>query len=226
MIPPLVITDQGVTVVGGGAIKPVELMTALSVAPTLIAADGGADRALSLGQSPDLVIGDLDSISSAARDIIEPEKIIHVAEQESTDFAKCLSRISAPFVVAVGFTGLRLDHTLAAISTMAQFSHLNIIMLSSEDVSFIAPPSLTLPLMPGTRLSLYPLAPSRGVSSGLEWPIEGIEFAPGVTTGTSNQANGIVTLHIDGQMLIILPRDCLPTILTALKLPKARRQQA
>lgn len=225
MIPPLVITDQGVTVVGGGAMKPVELMTALSVAPTLVAADSGADRALSLGQSPDLVIGDLDSISSAARDILRPEQIVHVAEQESTDFSKCLSRISAPFVVAVGFTGLRLDHTLAAISTMAQFSHMNIIMLSSEDVSFIAPPSLILPLMPGTRISLYPISPSRGVSTGLQWPIEGIEFSPGTNTGTSNQANGIVTMNIDGQMLVILPRDCLATIMTALKLPKARRYQ-
>lgn len=225
MISPLVITDRGVTLVGGGAIKPVELMTALSVAPTLVAADGGADRALSLGQSPDLVIGDLDSISSAARDILSPEQIVHVADQDSTDFSKCLSRISAPFVVAVGFTGLRLDHTLSALSTMVKFKHLNVLMLSSEDISFIAPTSMTLPLMPGTRVSLYPLGSARGVSSGLEWPIEGIEFSPGGTVGTSNHANGIVTLHLEGQVLIILPRDCLSTVMMALKLPKARRNQ-
>ena len=67
MIAPLVISDRGVTVIGGGATSPYDLQTALAVAPTLVAADGGADRALALGQPPDWVIGDLDSITSGAR---------------------------------------------------------------------------------------------------------------------------------------------------------------
>lgn len=220
MIPPLVISERGVTVVGGGAIRPVELMTALSLAPTIVAADGGADRALSLGQVPDWVIGDLDSISSAAREIIPAERIVHVAEQDSTDFTKCLTRIAAPFVLAVGFSGLRLDHTLAVLTTLVNTVRPPAIMLNSEDIVFLAPPRLTLPLMPGTRVSLYPMGPARGVSTGLEWPIEGIDFAPGMRVGTSNRATGLVTLRLEGQMLIILPRETLTTVLTALRLPK------
>ncbi|MDP0927542.1 thiamine diphosphokinase [Paracoccus onubensis] len=220
MNPPLVICDTGVTVIGGGEVRPVELMTALSIAPTIVAADGGADRALSLGQAPDWVIGDLDSISDAAREIIPAERIVHVAEQDSTDFTKCLKRIQAPFALAVGFSGLRLDHTLAALTTLVTCSLPVPIMLTAEDIVFRAPSRLTLPLMPGTRVSLYPMGPARGISTGLEWPIDGIEFTPGQRVGTSNRAHGLVTLKIDGPMLIILPRDTLSSVLTALGLPK------
>ncbi|MFC3168679.1 MULTISPECIES: thiamine diphosphokinase [Paracoccus] len=219
MIPPVVISDRGVTVVGGGATTPYDLQTALAVAPTLVAADGGADRALALGQPPDWVIGDLDSITPQARRIIPSGRICHVAEQDSTDFAKCLTRIAAPFVMAVGFAGLRLDHTLSVLTTMASTPRPLVILLSSDDVVFVAPPRLTLPLMPGTRVSLYPMGPSRGISTGLEWPIEGIEFAPGGRVGTSNMAKGVVTLRIEGKMLLMLPRSTLASVMTALRLP-------
>lgn len=221
MIPPLVISDRGVTVVGGGAVGPADLGMALSVAPVLVAADGGADRALALGHPPDWVIGDLDSISDAARRLIPAERVHHLTEQDSTDFTKCLTRIAAPFVIAVGFAGLRLDHTLAALTTMTTIARPPVILLASEDLVFMAPPRMTLPLMPGTRVSLYPMGPSRGVSTGLEWPIEGIEFSPGGRVGTSNMASGLVTLRIEGKVMVILPRDTLATVMTALRLPKA-----
>lgn len=219
MIPPLVISDRGVTVIGGGFATPYDLQTALAVAPMLVAADGGADRALALGQPPDWVIGDLDSITARARKLIPAGRIHHVAEQDSTDFTKCLTRIAAPFVMAVGFSGLRLDHTLSALTAMASTPRPLVIMLASDDVVFVAPPRLTLPLMPGTRVSLYPMGPARGISTGLEWPIEGIEFAPGGRVGTSNRANGVVTLRIEGKMLLMLPRSTLASVMTALRLP-------
>ena len=78
------------------------------------------------------------------------------------------------------------------------------------------PPRLTLPLMPGTRVSLYPMGPARGTSQGLEWPIDGILFAPGGRVGTSNRATGLVSLRMEGPMLVMLPRSCLGTVLTAL----------
>lgn len=219
MIPPLVISDRGVTVIGGGTTAPLDLQTALALAPTLVAADGGADRALALGQPPDWVIGDLDSITASARRLIPSARVCQVAEQDSTDFAKCLTRIAAPFVIAVGFSGLRLDHTLSVLTTMASTARPPVILLASDDVVFVAPPRLTLPLMPGTRVSLYPMGSARGISTGLDWPIEGIDFAPGGRVGTSNRASGIVTLRIEGRMLVMLPRSTLATVMTALRLP-------
>lgn len=216
---PVVIADHGVTVIGGGFVQPDDLALALDVAPLLVAADGGADQALALGHLPDRVIGDLDSLSDAARARIGTDRILHLADQDSTDFTKCLTRIAAPFIIAVGFAGRRLDHTLAALNSMLRFGQVPVIMLASDDLVFVAPPRLSLPLAPGTRLSLFPMGPAQGVSSGLEWPIDGIAFGPDSRIGTSNRATGPVTLHIDGPMLVMLPRQELATVMAALQLP-------
>lgn len=208
---------RGVTVIGGGEVAAADLEAALAIAPVLVAADGGADRALELGQPPDWVIGDLDSISDRARRLIPRERVIGVAEQDSTDFGKCLERIEAPLVLAVGFAGLRLDHTLAALSLLVRPGAPRVVMIAAEDVILACPPRLTLPLMPGTRVSLFPMGPARGTSQGLDWPIDGIDFAPGGRIGTSNRAGGLVTLRMEGPMLLMLPRDCLGTAITALR---------
>lgn len=214
---PVIRDARGVTVIGGGAVSQGDITEALDRAPLLVAADGGADRALALGRMPDLVIGDLDSLTPAARRLIPNDRILHVAEQDSTDFSKCLQRIEAPFVLAIGFSGLRLDHTLAALTVLVRHRQ-PVILLASDDVVFAAPPRLTLPLMPGTRVSLYPMGDVRGSSTGLEWPIDGIDLAPGGQVGTSNRALGLVTLRTEGPLLVMLPRDCLKTAMTALRL--------
>lgn len=214
-------SDRGVTVVGGGSLQAAELEAALAVAPLLVAADGGADRALACGRVPDLVLGDLDSLSDAARLRIEGDRIHRISEQDSTDFTKCLRRIDAPFVLAVGFAGLRLDHTLAALTAMVAGAPMPVILLAAEDVVFLAPSCVDLRLPQGTRLSLWPMAPSRGRSTGLEWPIDGLEFAPDARVGTSNRVVGPVSLTIEGQMLVLLPRDCLTVALDGLGLSRA-----
>ncbi|WP_022707312.1 thiamine diphosphokinase [Paracoccus zeaxanthinifaciens] len=207
---------EGVTVIGGGAVEGDDLAQALAVAPVLVAADGGADSALRLGRMPDAVIGDLDSVSDEARARIPPERIHHVAEQDSTDFTKCLRRIRAPLVMAVGFAGLRLDHNLAALTAMVAPDAPRVVMLAPDDVVLAAPARIALDLQAGTRVSLFPMGPATGRSSGLEWPIDGIDFAPAGRVGTSNRATGPVDLQIDGPMLIMLPRDCLRQVLAAL----------
>jgi thiamine pyrophosphokinase len=112
---PDVIVDslENVTLIGGGAVDSAQLARALDLAPVLVAADGGADSALAAGHVPRAVIGDMDSLSAAARDTIPAARIHPVPEQDSTDFEKALSRIRAPLVLGLGFMGPRLDHMLA-----------------------------------------------------------------------------------------------------------------
>lgn len=213
---PVLTAAGGVTLVGGGAATPADWAEALPLAPMVAAADSGADAALAAGQVPAAVIGDFDSISAAARAAIPPERLHRIAEQDSTDFEKCLTRIAAPFIVAIGFAGPRLDHTLAALTVMARVPGPPVLLLAEEDVAFLAPPRLSLPLAAGTRVSLWPLGPVCGTGTGLRWPIEGIGFAPAGRVGTSNEATDPVTLALDGPMLVLLPRACLRTALGAL----------
>lgn len=213
---PILTSATGVTLIGGGDADAGIAAQAVALAPTVVAADGGADRARAFGLDPVAVIGDFDSISDQTRAAIAPERLYHVAEQDSTDFEKCLSRIAAPFVIAVGFAGDRLDHTLAALTTMARLRAPPCLMLTPADVAFIAPPSLALPVAAGTRVSLFPMGAVTGTSTGLRWPIDGLGLTPWARVGTSNLATGPVTLRLSGPCLILLPRDELPRALAAL----------
>ncbi|MBB1492406.1 MULTISPECIES: thiamine diphosphokinase [unclassified Paracoccus (in: a-proteobacteria)] len=202
---PVLTSAAGVTLIGGGAVTAADLAEALALAPTVAAADSGADRALADGIMPQAVIGDLDSLSTAGRAAIPPDRLHHVPEQETTDFEKCLTRIAAPFVVAVGFTGSRADHLLACLTTLVRVPR-PCLLLGGEDAIFAAPARLALDLPPGTRLSLYPLGPVTGTSRGLRWPIDGLTLDPARRTGTSNETTGPVELALDGPCLVILPR--------------------
>ena len=213
----IVHSDCGVTLVGGGELSASCVTEALTIAPCLVAADGGADAVLRLGLVPQAVIGDLDSITSAARAALAPERLHLIAEQDTTDFDKCLRSIAAPFVLAVGFSGARMDHGLAVFHGLVQWPDARCVVVGPQDICFLAPPEIALDLAVGTRLSLFPMGAVRGTGTGLRWPVDGLDFAPDTCIGTSNQTSARrVVLGFDQPlMLIILPTDCLSAVIAA-----------
>lgn len=217
MNPLIVHSESTVLLVGGGALPLNVLREALDGAESVVAADGGARPLLEIGHMPDAVIGDMDSLSAAELARLRPETVHHIAEQDSTDFDKCLRSISAPEVLGFGFLGARLDHQLAAMTVLARRADRRCILVGEEDVVMLAPPQLRLDLPQGMRLSLYPLAPVTGRSEGLRWPIDGLHFAPHDVVGTSNEVSGPVSLLFDGPaMLLILPLGALRALRQAL----------
>lgn len=219
MILPIVQSTQGVTLAGGGPFSLRDLRLALARAPLPVAADSGADRLLRLGVMPAAVIGDMDSISARAKAEIPVQHQHLVAEQATTDFDKALRLIEAPLVLALGFAGARLDHGLAAMSTLVARAERRCILIGPQDLAFAAPPRLELDLVPGEPLSLFPMAPVTGRSEGLEWPIAGISFAPDGMIGTSNRVvSSRVVVEFDGPgMLVILPRRRLDAAIRSLR---------
>jgi len=170
------------------------------------------------------VIGDLDSISAPARAQLG-DRLFLIEEQYSTDFDKALRSVAAPFVLGLGFAGERLDHQLAVLSGLVAHADRRVLILSGRDVTFVAPKSLRLKLKPGSRLSLFPMGEVRGESRGLEWPIDGIGFAPDRRIGTSNRVvSPEVELRFDAQkMLVILPLAAVPSVLEGLGVTSAAR---
>lgn len=219
MKPPIVQSDRGVTLAGGGPFGRRDLALCLARAPVAVAADGGADGLLRLGVMPQAVIGDFDSLSAAARAAIPNARQHKVDEQVTTDFDKALRSVAAPFVLALGFAGARLDHGLAAMNTLVTRAESRCILVGPKDVAFAAPDVLELDLVPGEPLSLFPMGPVTGKSLGLEWPIDGIDFAPAGMIGTSNRVVARrVRLDFDGPgMLVILPRRRLDAAIRALQ---------
>lgn len=215
---PVQIPDA-VTLVGGGLLDLATLTRALARAPRLVAADGGADAALALGMVPDLAVGDFDSISDAARERLGADRLRHDADQETTDFDKALAAVPAPLVLAVGFAGARLDHTLAAMSTLIRNPGRRVVMDTGHDLCLLCPPVLALNLPAGCRVSLFPMAPVRCVSEGLVWPTTGLALTPDGRIGTSNMARGgAVTLTPQAPgLLLLLPVTALDALLAALR---------
>ena len=227
MNPPIVQSSEPVTLVGGGLLGRRDMALALRRAPVLVAVDGGADRALAQGLEPTLALGDFDSISPAAQARLGPSRLHRIAEQETTDFDKALRSVQAPFLLALGFTGARIDHELAVLNALARHRGAPCLLIGAQDVVFAAPAGaeMQLHLRPGDRVSLFPLAALRGHSLGLEWPIAGLGFAPDGRIGTSNRVTGSgeVTLGFDGPgMLVVLARARLDAALSAL-VPERRK---
>lgn len=182
----------------------------------VVAADGGAARALDFGRPPDLVIGDFDSFTPDPR--LPEARLLRIAEQDSTDFEKCLQHVSAPRVLALGFMGRRMDHSLAVLSALVARVPGWCVLIGEHDIVVHCPPRLALDLVPGSRLSLYPLRRVTGRSQGLQWPIDGLTFAPDARIGTSNRVTGPLRLDLDGEgMLLILPRGGLLPLLEGLE---------
>lgn len=203
---PIVVSQEPVLLVGGAHGDNAQLLSLLDEVTTVVAADSGADWVRAVGRLPDALIGDLDSVSDDTRAALPPETVHRIEEQDSTDFDKAIRSISAPMIIGIGFLGGQVDHLLAAMTVLARYPDRAIVLLGEHDVVVHLPPQIGLPLEPGTRVSLYPMRPVTGISTGLHWPIDGLELSPGDRVGTSNRADGPVSLTLHGPgMLIILP---------------------
>jgi thiamine pyrophosphokinase len=212
----IVHTSLPVTLIGAGHLGTDDLAIALTLAPMLVAADGGASAALAAGHDPVAVIGDMDSLPADLQTRFA-DRLHRIDEQDTTDFDKALRSIAAPLILAVGFTGGRLDHALAVLNALVRHGDRPCLVLGTDDVTFVCPPRLTLDLPPATPVSLFPMGPVHVRSTGLVWPTDHLTFAPDDRVGTSNQAAGPVTLAADApRMLVILPRVMLPMAARAL----------
>jgi len=201
-----------ITLIGGAGVSDRLLDRALALARPVVAADGGADRALAHGITPRAVIGDFDSLSEDGWQTLPAGSLHRISDQDSTDFDKCLRSVSAPLILGVGFCGDRLDHQLAACNTLVRYPAQRCVLLGEVDLMFLCPPAIHLPLDPGCRVSLFPVGAVEGLSDGLQWPLRGLNFAPDGQIGT-----GPVHLTMTApKMLVMLPVDRLGIVVTAL----------
>ena len=90
-----------VTLVGGSEVTRRDIDEVLTLAPNLVAADGGANTLDRFDLTPLAVFGDMDSIAPEAA--ARYADLVHkVEEQDSIDFDKALRRVAlfTPHVLA------------------------------------------------------------------------------------------------------------------------------
>ncbi len=189
----------------------------------IIAADGGVNFLTEKNISPELVIGDLDSVSEQKIQNIKPEKIIRISEQDSTDLEKVLFNTQSPLTIGIGFLGSQIDHELAALSALVKFAHKKIIFIGEHDIVFLVPPSFSLRSFDGMRVSLYPLDEVKVHSDGLQWATDGLTMKPTGQLGTSNKAIG-KSIHLapdKPKLLLILSKTVLNEAISQLMLAQS-----
>jgi len=178
-------------IVGGGAVDPALLVDLAERGVALVGADGGGDAIGDAGLVPTAIIGDLDSLRDRAAWEART-RVIHIPEQITTDFQKALYSTRAPVTLALGMTGKRLDHTLAALSAVLQYAPTRKLLLVDEvDVALAVVGPIAFTAAAGERVSIHPLLPISFVRSrGLFYPMDGLVLEPGGLIGTSNEGVG------------------------------------
>ena len=208
---------KAVTLVGASEFRKKDLLDCLGFAPSLIAVDGGANNLQDLNIFPNYIVGDMDSISNLELFSKQGVELIHIAEQDTTDFDKSLRVFNrCKYFLALGFLGKRSDHYLGAFSTILRNPNLKVILVNKYDVIFLMPRRFRIMLPKKTRLSLFPFGEVRGIKSkGLKYPIDGINFTPFGMTGISNETvEEQVEIEVKTRkMLLILPRKYLKKLI-------------
>jgi thiamine pyrophosphokinase len=178
---------------------------------TLICADGGVNSAMKMNLIPDLIIGDLDSISTEAlRKFKLVSKIIEIKRQNDTDVEKCLKYvIKKGFneVLLMGVTGNRLDHTFCNLGIVLKFFPKINLFLIAED-SFLRPlkGNVELKSVAGETISLYGFDNKTRITSyGLKYPLRNISLPFGEKESTSNVARKkVVKLNINNGTIFVI----------------------
>ena len=211
--------DGPLLIVGGGEVEPDMLAALAKRVSGMVGADRGGDVLLAAGLVPDAVIGDMDSVADRTR-FPRETRVVALAEQETTDFEKCLYSTRAPVTLALGMTGGRFDHTLAALHAVARnAAERRIILIDGHDLAMGVSGSIALDVGAGERVSIYPLGVTRFAgSSGLLYPLDGLEMAQGRTIGTANRATAdrieiAVAPGTQDPWLLILDRNLLEAVL-------------
>ena len=212
---PQIISYEGLLVIVGGGTLDQDLLRDLYLTGAhLVGADGGADQIVAAGLKPEAIIGDFDSLENVD-EWLGRTRLLRIPEQETTDFEKALYSTSAPVTIALGMTGKRFDHTLAALDAVTKYAKDRVIILVDEaDIAMALTGPFSFEVAPRERVSVHPLLPMRFKRSvGLRYPLDGVRLAPGERTGTSNEAvDGPFRIEPEGRArpwLLVLDRRYL-----------------
>jgi thiamine pyrophosphokinase len=188
----------------------------------IIAADSGVDIAYGLGWTPDVAIGDFDSVTPvglarARRDGVEI--IEHPAAKDETDIELALREAihrGATEVTVVALGGGRLDHFLANVLALGAGDLASARVSAVTDTAKVVvvrggDPPVPLEGVPGDLVTLLPVGgPAAGiVTSGLLYPLDHDTLPAGTSRGVSNVVTSVpATVALEaGTLLAITPRQ-------------------
>ncbi|MDE6985653.1 MAG: thiamine diphosphokinase [Bacteroides acidifaciens] len=168
--------------------------------------DGAANEYISRGYTPDVIIGDGDSLSPEYKERFSP--IIHqIADQETNDQTKAVHFLQEKGfrkIAIVGATGKREDHTLGNISLLMEYMKEGMEVRIVTDYGVFMPinGTQTFESHPGQQISIINFGAKELKGEGLVYPLSDFTNWP---QGTLNEATANeFTIHCTGEYLIFL----------------------
>lgn len=200
-------------VVANGEMCSYGILTSLMEwCPYMVVCDGAYSRIKSMQITPDVVIGDFDSIGEIQKDM--HTQYLHLEEQESTDLEKAINHLvdkGYTDVNIVWASGKRLDHTINNFATLAKYPDVRIVLVDDYSRTFILPKSYSKRYEKGQALSLIPIHTCSGITTkNLLYNLTGEELSIGKRSGTSNEATGTDLVEItysDGLLALVESTD-------------------
>ncbi len=200
-----------VVIVAGGSPPPAGALEDLPVPALVIAADSGLDHAIHLGMSVDLIVGDLDSVSTAGLETAANARIErHSPDKDATDLELALQAAIATGtdrIVILGGHGGRLDHLFGNMAVIAspRFATADIEWVAGAARIHVIHDQAELHGTPGELVTLLGVGgPATGVwSHGLKWELHGEELQWHESRGVSNEfIRPVVSLGLESGVLL------------------------
>ncbi len=187
-----------VLIVGSAPSDPEQLRQLHEEAQYFICADGGGDAAQRAGLTPDLLLGDMDSISTdnLSRLRADGVRVVeHRPDKDKTDMELALDTALAlgatRITIAGALGGSRLDHSLGnlLLLSLPSLREIDVRMVSGATEALAVWTQGTLRGRTGDYVSLFPLTDQvRGVfTDGLRYPLHGDTLFRASTRGVSNE---------------------------------------
>jgi thiamine pyrophosphokinase len=187
-----------VLIVGSAPADPEQLRQLHEEAQYLICADGGGDAALRAGLMPDLLLGDMDSISTDNLNHLRAggvHVVEHRPDKDKTDVELALDTAltlgATRITIAGALGGSRLDHSLGnlLLLSLPSLRGIDTRMVSGDTEALAVWTQATIQGRTGDYVSLFPLTDQvRGVfTDGLRYPLHSETLFRASTRGVSNE---------------------------------------
>ncbi len=174
--------------------SPEKTTPLLSSAEQVVAADGAAMGLVEIGITPDVIIGDLDTISPEEARANSSVEVIEDPDQETWDGEKGLIYLidsGAEEIIVLGAGGGMTDHVLNNYSILTRYAEeASIRTVDDLCTGYFVSDRITLPTEEGQRISIIPMPGAQVTTKGLLWELEGDVLAWSIREGASNQATG------------------------------------
>lgn len=163
----------------------------------LIAVDGGAGLCLAAGLTPDLVVGDMDSVDPRTLDVLERRDVELVkvaAEKDFNDLQLGVDEAAArgaTSLTATGVVGGRVDHLLCNLGTLQTDLPVRVVERDMAIDFLSASRRECVVSGNGATFSVIALSGDCPVSvTGARWPLDEAVLEPLSSLGLSNRVTG------------------------------------